>query len=418
MSTAVHRPDLPGGRAQPASPHPPLPDGNGRSAAAHEPLPTEHLNLRLTRCVLAIIIAVVAVLIAGGAALSTCIWMDVTVVGRGTIEPVNRCQAKSALSGIVGEIHVQQWDRVGAGDPLAVLDDSKLRAELEALEKELEVNRSRMAEIETQVAHERDIIRADIRKASMDREAQTIRLDQVRKEYELHYALTPPAEGTPRGSVDDLLPVRLHRAALHRADADVERALRRLAALEAREQEIATLEKLCQKLEADHDHRAERLKHAVIRAPMSGVVLTGDLHLRIGDRLQPGDPLLEIGEPDCWRAKVSVSELDIPKVEAGQAVRMATDAFPYMEYGMLEGTVSGVPAIPSSSAEGGSTYAVKVSVKDPVISNGERTYALSCGMAVEARIVVERGTVLDIAWKRLLRTAGKVVPLDIHLTPN
>ena len=415
VNAVGHNPGIRGGEFRPAIPQPPPPGGNGRSPAADGPSPTERLSFRFTRYFLGTIVTVVAGLIAGIAVLSTCVWMDVTVTGRGVVEPADRREAKAAWSGVIAKIHVTQWDRVWEGDPLATLDDTELRTEIEALDKELEINRSRAAEIRAQVARERDILLAEIRRARLEREAQAIRLEQIRREYELHNALSPPAEGRSRPKVENLLPVRLRRSALHRVDADVEQAQRRLAGLEARKQEIATLNVLYEKLEADRGHRIERLGRTVVRAPISGVVLTGDLRQRIGDRLQPGDPLLEIGEPESWRAKVSVSEVDIPKVEVGHAVRMAVEAFPHMEYRMLEGTVSEIPATPSPNSGDVSAYSVKVAMDDPTVSDGERTYALSYGMTLEARIVVERGTVLDIAWKRLLRAAGKVLPQDLHL---
>ena len=383
------------------------------------PAPTERLSFQFTRYFLITILVVVTALIVGVAMLSTRVWMDVTVVGEGIVEPTDRREAKATLSGIIAKIHVKQWDPVRAGDPLAALDDTEYRAELEALEKELEVNRSRRAEIEVQVASERDILLAEVQRARLDREAQAIRLEQVRREYELHHALSPPAEDRSRTAVNDLLPVRLRRSALHRVDAEIDQAQRRLAGLEAREQEIVTLNVLYEKLAADRRRQIERLGRTVIRAPISGAVLTGDLRQRIGDRLQPGDPLLEIGEPDSWRAKISVGETDIPKVDLGQAVRMAVNAFPHMEYRMFEGTVAEIPARSSSSPSGeGSAYPVTVTIEDPTVSDGERNYVLSYGMNLEARIVVERGTVLDIAWRRLRRVAGKVLPRDFHLSPN
>lgn len=95
-----------------------------------------------------------------------------------------------------------------------------------------------------------------------------------------------------------------------RLDAEAERqrgqgkeALARIASLEA--QSTAEMEKRL-KLEIDL---------AQMRAPMDGVMMTKDVHLRIGTFLQAGETLAEVATIDGWDLRMEIPEADLAEVE-------------------------------------------------------------------------------------------------------
>jgi multidrug efflux pump subunit AcrA (membrane-fusion protein) len=80
-------------------------------------------------------------------------------------------------------------------------------------------------------------------------------------------------------------------------------ALARIATLEA--QATAETEKRL-RLEIDL---------SALRAPMDGVVMTKDVHLRTGMFLQAGETLAEIATADAWDLRLEIAEADIAEIE-------------------------------------------------------------------------------------------------------
>jgi len=81
-------------------------------------------------------------------------------------------------------------------------------------------------------------------------------------------------------------------------------ALARIATLEA--QATAEMEKRL-RLEIDL---------AELRAPIDGVMMTKDVHLRTGMFLQAGEMLAEVATVDAWDLRVEIAEADIAEIEA------------------------------------------------------------------------------------------------------
>ena len=122
--------------------------------------------------------------------------------------------------------------------------------------------------------------------------------------------------------------------------------------------------------------------------------------------------MLELAEMNEWQAEIVVQEADIPRVKPGQSVRLYVGAFPHMEYKIFTGKVEEVAVEP---AEDGRGYPVKVSISDPEVTDGAQRYILVCGMSAEARIVVERGRIATLVWRKFLRNLGRMNKQKIYL---
>ena len=212
----------------------------------------------------------------------------------------------------------------------------------------------------------------------------------------------PCPEVVARRPIQDLVPVRLANASLRQGKADLALAEQRLRAVEGRGQELRTLEKRRGKLEQDLARIQTRLAQSRITAPATGSVLARDLTRRVGDRIEPGEEILEVAGTDAWQAKVMVKEMDLPRIEEGQQARLYMDAFPHMEYKIFKGLVEEVPTTPSEVApDGCAVYSVRVSILDPEVSDEERVYSLANGMNTQVKVVVGRGRIFQLFWKRL-----------------
>jgi multidrug efflux pump subunit AcrA (membrane-fusion protein) len=71
-----------------------------------------------------------------------------------------------------------------------------------------------------------------------------------------------------------------------------------------------------------------QLEQAIIRAPMDGVILAGDLEDKQGSKVELGKELFQVGEADALRAEVNVNERDIQLVKVGQKGQIATRSEP------------------------------------------------------------------------------------------
>ena len=105
-------------------------------------------------------------------------------------------------------------------------------------------------------------------------------------------------------------------------------------------------------------------------------------------------------------------------------MRLYVNAFPHMEYKVFEGKVTDVPRKPEGTippgagivpgSVAGTVYPVKIQVIDPQVSDGEKVYSLAYGMGVSAKIVTARGPIVDLMWKKLLKTVGKIGRPEIY----
>jgi multidrug resistance efflux pump len=336
--------------------------------------------------------------------------MEVAVDAEGIIRPSRKFVVKSRSTGILGKVHVKQGQVISVGEILAEIDDQELSAKLDKVELEIEVQNCRLDELESRVRQERKVLEAQINATRAEIETAELHLQQVRGEYKLYFATYPPLPGNRRKPLDDLLPVLLNRSRVRRTKAELVRGQRELDALDARRQEMTTLIKSTRILEEERRYLLKQLSRTRIASPANGTVLTNEIDKREGDLIRGGETLLEIAPLENWSAQVFVREFDIPKVQEGQSVRLYVEAFPHMEYRILEGSVKEVPVRPTEETLNTPepVYPVKIEVGSTDLSDGEQTFSLAYGMRVSAKIIIERGRVFDLIRKKINKAAGDV----------
>lgn len=387
--------------------------GNTLSLGDPSPEPFQALGFRFVRFFLLIILMVVGSMVGVIGYLGWHLGMDVTIEGQGQVEPTMRYDVKAQRSGLIQQVLVRQGQAVTKGDLMMALDDTDLQSELAQLESELLMNESRRVALSAELKREWAVLEVEVTRAQVVYEMARLQLEQVQKEYGVYHKYVPyRLDGSVRPAVDTLMPVRLQHTRVQQTQVDIERARRRLGALDSRKQELKSLKQMHEKLLVNRRLLQVHLESMKVYAPVSGVVLTRDLDKRVGDRLQAGDAVIELAKLNGWRAKVMIQEVDVPKVKVGQAVKLYVHAFPHMEYKVFEGVVTDVPKKPEILASGvgmvGTVYPVKVQIDDPQVIDGENVYSLAYGMGVDAKIVTERGAIVDLVWKKFLKTVGKI----------
>ena len=318
---------------------------------AQEVLSTSGFGFRFVRYFLLAILGVVGCMVGLTVLLGWHLGMDVTVKGQGHVQPTSREIVKSRRPGLIKTVLVSHGQDVTEGDLLLTLDDTDLRNELEQIENELSLNEIRRSALPAELGRERAIIEMDVARAETDRDTEILHMERARVEYEFNHSVLPFHKHEDfEHPIDKLIPMREHKLKLQRAKVEIEHAKRRLAALDSRKQELNELKQIYRKLRVRYRLLKTHLEQMNIHAPVSGTVLTRDLDKRVGDHLAAGEAVLEMAELSGWQARVMIQEVDIPKVKAGQIVRLYVDAFPHMQYKVFEGIVSDVPTKSETAA--------------------------------------------------------------------
>ena len=227
------------------------------------------------------------------------------------ILPDQRSKVSARVEGEIVEVYVDEGDIVEAGQPLARLSDltpthavASALAELEkaravlarllagATEEDIQVAREQVTLAETELPFKL----AQVERAEQLFERGTIperELDAFRNEYAVA-----------------LQALRTAQANLASVEAPASTADIRVA-----EADIA-------KLEAELAYFQKRLEEVVIRAPVTGKVVTENVRLVLGQHMEEGALFVEIENHEIARAEVRVPEADIGLVQPGDEVRL------------------------------------------------------------------------------------------------
>ena len=375
--------------------------------------PERALNTRLgfvfVRGFLWWVMACFAVLLALLGYLSWHFSMDISVRADGHIQPLAYHQVKAAVDGIVREVLVREGETVVVGQRLAVLRDAHCRLDLDRITKDLAANRWRVEELEALVEEQRELgLLRELQARAQLRQSQ-LTLQHVRAEQKVVATGLLAGYGWRRKPLHELWPVRQARAGVDQRQAEWAAARAQTALVDGQLRELQSLDMAYERLKQDKAYLLRRLAQTVISAPADGVVLTRNVAKRVGDQIAAGEVLLEMVGSGGWLAEVAVAERDLPKIEAGQSARIYVEAYPHMEYQIFDGVVRslGVESTP------GGSYPVRVALRDSVLKAGG--YRLAVGMKTEARIVVERGRIVELAWVRLMRSLGKVHKEELYV---
>lgn len=210
--------------------------------------------------------------------------LAVNVTATGNLAPTNQVDVGSEISGIVARVLVDVNDKVVAGQPLAVIDTSRLADS---------VTRSKA----TLAANDATVVRE--RATLAEAQAQLARLTEV-------FRLSG-------GQVPSQAELAAQRASVARAQAALHAAQANVVAARAQ-------------LSSD----TTQMSKAVIRSPVSGVVLKRTIDPGQTVQAAFNTPSLFIIAEDLSQMKleVSVDEADVGQVKLGQRASFTVDAWP------------------------------------------------------------------------------------------
>lgn len=339
--------------------------------------------------------------------------VDVSVSAPGIVRPATeRVELRLPLGGRVAAVLAHDNERVSAGQPLLELATPDLDERLArnaALQREKQAVVALLNTLSTASADPATLqlsdaagavdslagvraLRQDAAQLRVQWETNRIGVAKAGTELARATALAEKGIATQR-ELDDA------RYALERVQAEgrllVEQARTRWQA--RREEETLTLANFVSEAKRLEAERAQ----AVVRAPVAGTV-QGLVGLSPGAHLSAGTVAGAISPDDRLLVEALVSTRDIGLVRVGQPVRMQIDAFPYTQWGLLDGRVVALAADASSAANAGTPPVFKVTIEPArdhlKLANGA-VGTLGKGMTVSARFVTARRTLLQILYQ-------------------
>ncbi|GEM_PF-1090674 len=201
----------------------------------------------------------------------------------GQVESVSRVNVQAQISGEVLRANYREGDRVEAGEVLAQIDDSEVRARLEAL-------RARRRSAEEVLASQREELTA----ARAEKEYLTAEKERHRNLFER--GLTPESQ-------------------FEEIESKQRQAVSRVENLAAR---VRSQREQVEAISEEINEAQTRLSYATVRAPVSGVVV--DQNLEAGELAQPARSLYVLDSGSGYRVRFSYPQEDVPLIATGQEV--------------------------------------------------------------------------------------------------
>jgi HlyD family secretion protein len=257
------------------------------------------------------------------------------VVAAGTVQPVVSVVVSSQVSGQVKEILVDHNDVVKEGQPIALLDPELFNTRVEQAKAEVEVAKDAVRIAKEEVATAEALVNravAEQAKAEADFKRYDVATGLTRQRLERKSVLVKSG-AVSTSDTDDaraayetaLAESKAAAALVMSQEARIEEAKTQLAVARSR---VAHSESQVRSREAALHQAQADLDRTVIRAPMNGIVI--DRSVSAGQTVAASfqaPTLFTIGDLRAVNVELAVDEADIGGLHIGQKVTFSVDAY-------------------------------------------------------------------------------------------
>jgi hemolysin D len=147
-----------------------------------------------------------------------------------------------------------------------------------------------------------------------------------------------------------------------------------------------------------------RREYQELRSPVDGVVQQLAVNT-VGGVVQPAQPLLIVVPGDtAVEVEAQIINRDVGFVHEGQAVRVKLEAFPFTDYGIVEGVVETVSRDAIQDEKRGLVYAARIRLKRRFITVAGKPQPIGPGLAVQAEILTGRRRIIQYLLSPISRT--------------
>ncbi len=141
-----------------------------------------------------------------------------------------------------------------------------------------------------------------------------------------------------------------------------------------------------------------QLKQRIVRSPIDGTIFEFPVS-KPGEVVQPGQRIAQIAPKNTdVILKASMPIQDSGFLKVGMPVKVKFDAYPYQEYGIVEGKVAWVS--PDSklqqTPQGNSqSFELEITLDRQYVDNGEKRVSLMPGQTADAEVVIRQRRIID-----------------------
>jgi RND family efflux transporter MFP subunit len=337
---------------------------------------------------------------------------DVVVAVRetGYVEPVKRVDVKSKVAGKILELAVDEGDVVTEGQLIARLDVPEVEAQRDQIKAQRDGAKARLEQARLACEQARQMIESQVDQAEASlraarfalQEATTRRQDaeriheDKRRLFEMGGYVSENDMESAKAAAD--LAAQQQETAKQRImeqEAAVAIAIARRTECEVNESRVVEAEASVRQVEETLAEVETRLSDAVIRAPMSGVVIAR--HLRERELITAvsyyggeGAPIVTVGDLSTMLVKIDLNEVDVDKISHGLQAEITVDALPDARYtGRLTRIARASEVYVREPGSAIVRFPIEVTVEDADI-------ALRPGMTANVKIICESAE--DVLW--------------------
>ncbi len=360
--------------------------------------------------------------------------LTATISAAGTVAARAQVSLVFQTAGQVKEINVKAGDKIKAGQVLAKLDTTDLETALTKAQIALESSKLQLqktkqgpkpAQIESakaslasaQAAYQVALTKygltdaqVAVARAQLDKAAATIQRAQAAYEWEKNNWLNKdPTLSSQKKALDDaqdayntiLISYNQQLAGIN--DTGIKSAASQVAQAQSSldkllntptPEDIAQAEAAVKQSEASLKQSQAALAKASIFAPFDGTV--GDVYVQIGQWATANTQAISAVDLSWLDLTITLSEVDVSKIQEGQQVEIMLDAEPGTT---LDGLVTQIDLI-GTTTQGVVNYASVVSISNP-------TDALRPGMNASASIILQHREDVLLVPNRAVRTSGR-----------
>ncbi|MFC3101227.1 HlyD family secretion protein [Altererythrobacter lauratis] len=333
---------------------------------------------------LALLVAVVAVLIAGG-------WwfLNYQTTGKYLQSTDNAYIEADAVTvapkvgGYVDRVLVGENQDVRLGQPLVQLDVRDYRAQQSQAQAQIGATLASADTIRAQIQEQQAAVSQARAQLEAARAEAALAAQEARR-----YEPLAATGAEPRERLDQLqAQARQARARVDAAEAGLAAAQRRISTLGRQvEQALSQAEASRAQLESTRLN----VESTLLRASIAGRV--GDLTVRAGQFVQPGTRLMSLVPVDQLFIEANFKETQVGLMRVGQPVRIEIDALPDLELtgrvaSIAPGTGAEFSILPPENATGNFTKIVqRIPVRIAISASPEVRRLLVPGMSVEVTV--------------------------------
>ncbi|MGB3637832.1 MAG: HlyD family efflux transporter periplasmic adaptor subunit [Rivularia sp. (in: cyanobacteria)] len=141
-----------------------------------------------------------------------------------------------------------------------------------------------------------------------------------------------------------------------------------------------------------------QLKQRIVRSPIDGTIFEFPIS-KPGQVVQPGQRIAQIAPKNTdVILKASMPIQDSGFLKVGMPVKVKFDAYPYQEYGIVEGKVAWVSPdskmnqTPLGNSE---SFELEITLEQQYVDNGEKRVSLMPGQTADAEVVIRQRRIID-----------------------